>query len=201
MQANEGSLIETSATLEEFFHRRVDDGLERQGLDGPGETRWYLVQLLCTGASGRRLFEDSDTGTRPPPFAELYRRAAQAPSEAVRRAELQRLGDLAMLVCSLFAGSLRRKPIKIDYVIAMGGAAYGSLADAPACRCALSEVFTDLAEHFTDYAIALSRIGDADEARSRPASLLQRWEDTRHPALARELRAHGVFVDGAGTCH
>jgi len=208
VSTDQASLIETSATLEEFFHQRVDDGLERCGLDGPDETRWYLVQLLCTGATGRRLFEDSDVGSRPPPLADLHRRAVEAPTESARRAELKRLGDLAMLVCSLFSGSLRRKPIKVDYVIAMGGAAYGTLADAPSCRSALAEVFTDLADHFTDYAIALSCVGEADPSASSealpPPSLserLARWEDTRHPGLARELQAGGVFVNGSVARH
>ena len=54
-------------------------------------------------------------------------RGTDAPSE--RNRALQRLGDVSLFIAGFFAGSFARKLVDIDYHIAMGGRAYGSLAD------------------------------------------------------------------------
>jgi hypothetical protein len=54
--------------------------------------------------------------------------ALEAPSAVERERGLQRLGDVSLFIAGFFAHSFARKLIDIDYHIAMGGRAYGTLA-------------------------------------------------------------------------
>ena len=62
--------------------------------------------------------------------------AGGAPTVAERERGLQRLGDVSLFVAGFFAHSFARKLIDIDYHIAMGGQAYGTLALGLATRVA-----------------------------------------------------------------
>ena len=61
----------------------------------------------------------------------LFAEALDAPDDATASALLQRLGDVALFVAGFLAGSFARRSVDIDYHIAMGGRAYGALAQAP----------------------------------------------------------------------
>ena len=54
--------------------------------------------------------------------------ALEAPTAQERERGLQRLGDVSLFMAGFFAHSFARKLIDIDYHIAMGGRAYGTLA-------------------------------------------------------------------------
>lgn len=190
------ALISRSTSLEDFFRQRVEDVVARHGIDDAQETRWYLVRLLCDYSRSSR-FHDEGTAATLVPLAEYYGRALEAGSHGERRLHLRRLGDVALFVASLFGGALARRPVDVGYYISMGGGAYAALADesAPSARDrALADVFAALAARFEDYVTALSEI---PERRAPQESLLEeidRWEATRHPALARRLRERGVFL-------
>ena len=62
------------------------------------------------------------------PLVVLMSEALEAPSAGDRNRGLQRLGDVSLFVAGFFAQSFARKLIDIDYHIAMGGSAYGTLA-------------------------------------------------------------------------
>ena len=66
------------------------------------------------------------------PLALMLADAAQASNAEQRSRILQRLGDVSLFMAGFFAQSFERKLVDIDYHIAMGGRAYGTLAET--CR-------------------------------------------------------------------
>ena len=55
--------------------------------------------------------------------------AAAAQSAQQRDEALRRLGDVSLFVAGFFAQSFARRLVDVDYHIAMGGRAYGTLAE------------------------------------------------------------------------
>jgi hypothetical protein len=88
--------------------------------------------------------------------------ALEAPSASERNRALQRLGDVSLFIAGFFAGSFARKLIDIDYHIAMGGRAYGSLADfmSRGRGQALAGVFEELAQKFQRLVDALNEVSE-----------------------------------------
>ena len=76
---------------------------------------------------------------------------------------LQRLGDVSLFVAGFFAHGFTRRLIDVDYHIAMGGRAYGTLAVTPMTgpRRALSTVFGELASKFQPVVDAIGEIADS----------------------------------------
>jgi len=196
-QATSSKLISTSSNLQDFFHGKVQEVVDKHQIDGEDDTIWYLTQLLCSYSRTSRCFDARTDNATLTPLADYYREAIEALSDYERRQHLQRLGDMAIFVSSLFAGSLKRKPVNVSYYIGMGESAYGALADATVRNSrdkALVDIFADLSVRFADYVAALSEI-PARQPDER--SLLQQvteWEKSGHPGLARQLRAQGVFL-------
>ena len=195
------TLISPSSSLEDYFRSRVDAVVERHRIDGDEDTRWYLVRLLCDYSHGRRFHDAEHAESTIVPLATYYARACEASSDAERRQHLRRLGDVALFVSSLFSGALARRPVDVDYYVAMGGSAYASLAEgAPSStrERALADIFAALAARFGDYVAALSDIPERRDPERTLLGEIAEWELTRHPALARRLRERGVFLPVEG---
>ena len=203
--ATSNNLISTSHSLQDFFHHAVQEVVEKHHIDGGDDTVWYLTQLLCNYGCANRCFDNRGDNTTLTPLAEYYREAVEALSDHERRQHLQRLGDVAIFISSLFSGALKRKPVNVSYYIGMGESAYGALADASVRTSgdkAKAEIFADLSSRFSAYVAALS---DIPARPTDERSLLQQvteWEQTGHPGLARQLRARGVFLpEHSGQAH
>ena len=89
-----------------------------------------MVNLLTLFARSEQLFEISEGRMRLKPLVQMLAEALEAPSAQARERGLQRLGDISLFIAGFFAQSFARKLIDIDYHIAMGGRAYGTLASA-----------------------------------------------------------------------
>jgi hypothetical protein len=76
------------------------------------------------------LHEDAGLAGRAPTAGAMLADACEAPSHEARCHALQRLGDVSLFFAGFFSGSFARKLVDIDYHIAMGGRAYGTLAGA-----------------------------------------------------------------------
>jgi single-stranded DNA-specific DHH superfamily exonuclease len=89
--------------------------------------------------------------------------ALEAPSTQDRHRGLQRLGDVSLFIAGFFAQSFARKLIDIDYHIAMGGRAYGTLAVAHSRgpRRVLGAVFAELAQKFQPLVDALNELAES----------------------------------------
>jgi hypothetical protein len=114
--------------LREFFHDSVQAALRKQRVDVDDHTEHYVVNILTMFARSEELYDST-----PEAFASSPRHMLAAASEASspqqRDEALRRLGDVSLFVAGFFAQSFARKLVDIDYHIAMGGRAYGTLAD------------------------------------------------------------------------
>ena len=139
----------TTENLGQFFFDAIEDVCARQQLSLEDETRIYLVRLLEHFTQPQALIGASQR-TAHRALALLMAEATAARREAERRDGLRRLGDIALFIAGFFPGSLRRRPVDVDYYVGMGGTAYGLVADmhTGARWTGLRQVFSELAEKF-----------------------------------------------------
>ena len=184
-------------SLREFFRDSVHDALARQQVGVDDHTEHYVVNLLTMFARSEALFEPTPDGPRLKPLALMLAEAASAPSSEQRRRTLQRLGDVSLFVAGFFSHGFARRLVDVDYHIAMGGRAYGTLADtcgSGARGRALAGVFAELAAKFQRLVDALNDVSemswrntDRDVLR-----LYEVWLRTGSPRAHSLLRELGV---------
>jgi alkylated DNA nucleotide flippase Atl1 len=178
--------------LHEFFRDSVRAALERQHIGIEDHTEHYVVNLLTMFARSEALFEPTPDGPRLRPLALMLADAGAAPTRAERLRTLQRLGDVSLFVAGFFARSFARRLVDIDYHIAMGGRAYGTLADTCGSGSrgrALAEVFAELAQKFQRVVDALNDVSEMAQRHDQRDVLRQYeiWLKTGSP------RAHGIL--------
>jgi hypothetical protein len=187
----------TSTSVEDFFRDALGSALENQKVDASPEAVRYVVNLLSAFARSDRLYEHSEHGYGLKPLALIYADAAFSENAAERQHALRRLGDVALFISGLFSHSLRRKHVDVDYYVAMGGSAYGLLSSSTsrsARAAALSPVFAELSQKFTDFVDALAEVGE-DASFSNDADLLRSYELWLHTGsrrAAKHLRRAGI---------
>src|ERR1700736_5403635 len=165
--ANPGRLIPV-ANLREFFHDALQGAFAKQHLCVEDQTEHYVVNVLTLFARSEALYERTPSGTRLKPLAVMLAEALEAPSAQDRQRGLQRLGDVSLFIAGFFAQSFARKLIDIDYHIAMGGRAYGTLAEtlSRGRSRVLGNVFSELAEKFQPMVDALNEVSETSYAHS-----------------------------------
>ena len=137
--------------LREFFHDSVQKALRNQQVEVDDHTEHYVVNLLTMFARSEELYEKTPEGVRLKPLAHMLADATSAPSSQQRDEALRRLGDVSLFIAGFFAQSFARKLIDNDYHIAMGGRAYGTLAENLRYSMrgqAIAAVFLELAAKF-----------------------------------------------------
>jgi hypothetical protein len=151
------------ANLREFFRDALKSTFAKRRLTVEDQTEHYVVNLLTLFARSEALYERTPNGTRLKPLVVMLSEALDAPSQQARHCGLQRLGDVSLFVAGFFAQSFARKLIDIDYHIAMGGRAYGTLAAAHARgpRRVLGTVFAELASKFQPLVDALNELAES----------------------------------------
>ena len=184
-------------SLQEFFKDSVAAAMQKQGVAADDHTAYYVVNLLTLFARQEALYERSKTGPGLQPLALLLAEAADAPDREARNAVLRRVGDTSLFVAGFLSDGFARKLVDVDYHIAMGGRAYGSLADssraAPRGR-SIAGVFTELALKFRELVDALNEIADS----ARPPChddllrLYELWIKTGSKRAAGRLRELGL---------
>jgi hypothetical protein len=148
--------------LMEFFRDGFAKALAHQHVSLDEHTSHYVVSLLVLYSRTEASHRDMRPGQRWVSPAELLARASAAASFAQREALLQRLGDISLFVAGFFAQGFERRLVDVDYHIAMGGRAYGTLAAAPisGSRRTLCSVFGELARKFQPVVDAIAEISD-----------------------------------------
>ncbi len=196
----DGPLLQV-ASLEEFFRDALHGATEKQKLALDDHTERYVVNVLTRFSRAEAFYEPTPDGPRLRPLALMLKAAVEARTAAERERALQRLGDVSLFVAGFFSHGFARKLIDVDYHIAMGGRAYGSLADG-ARHGALSRargVFAELARKFRDLVDALNEIADA----ARPPThddllrLYEVWMKTGSRRAEGRLRRLGVEPIGS----
>jgi hypothetical protein len=185
------------SSLREFFRDAFHEASEHQRLGIDEQTEAYVVNLLTMFSRADALYEQTPAGPRLKPLAIMLAEAAEAQTAAARQRALQRLGDVSLFIAGFFAQSFARKLVDVDYHIAMGGNAYGSLADTLQRSMSgrvVAGVFAELARKFQRLVDALNEVSemshphcDADVLR-----LYEIWIKTGSPRAHKILRELGV---------
>jgi len=183
--------------LQAWFGDCVRDAVRRTGLEADDATLWYLVNLLCVFSRTDQVFKATSDGARLPILVDCYTEALEAPTERERGFALQRLGDVALFVAGLYADSLQRRLVDIDYYIAMGREAYAALSDrlgAGIRARALAQVFAELGRKFTGFVDVLHEVAEATLSSDRRDWMrtYEIWVRTGSPRAERLLRERGI---------
>ncbi len=183
--------------LREFFHDSIQTALRKQRVDVDDHTEHYVVNVLTMFARSEELYEQTDEGMRLKPLAHMLAAAAEAPTPQLRDQALRRLGDVSLFVAGFFAQSFARKLVDVDYHIAMGGRAYGTLAESTRNSLrgqAFSAVFLELAQKFQRLVDVLNDVAEmAYEHSDRDIlRLYEIWLKTGSPRAFSLLRRLGV---------
>lgn len=189
-----------ATNVQSYFHQSLNTALHNNHVNAEEETVGYLVRLLCNFMRSEQLFDAGEDGLRIKPLAFHYADAVHGTSRQDRHRALQRLGDVALFIAGLFADSLERKLVDIDYYIAMGGHAYGYLANNEH-RAVLIQVFSELSEKFVSFVDVLAEIGDQSHMQ-RDANIMRLyeiWLKTGSARAARRLRAVGIEPNAAAS--
>jgi hypothetical protein len=195
-QSESNGRVLAVANLREYFHEALQGALAHQRLAVEDQTEHYVVNLLTLFSRSEQLYEHSAGGVRLKPLVQMLSEALEAPSAHERELGLQRLGDVSLFIAGFFAHSFARKLIDIDYHIAMGGCAYGALANG-GCRGrrqVLGRVFAELAAKFLPLVDALGEISDAARRYTQAdvLRLYELWLKTGSPRARGLLRRLGI---------
>ncbi|HEY1724187.1 MAG TPA: hypothetical protein VGF89_02105 [Steroidobacteraceae bacterium] len=204
MQQSESDLgVLPVSSLREYFHDALQGALAHQHIAVDDQTEHYVVNLLTWFSRSEHLYQHGADGVRLRPLVQMLSDALEAPTAQQRELGLQRLGDVSLFIAGFFAHSFARKLIDIDYHIAMGGRAYGTLSSglARGRRRVMSRVFGELADKFLPLVDALGEISDASR-RYSPADVLRLyeiWLKTGSPRARALLRQLGVEATPVAT--
>jgi hypothetical protein len=189
--------------LREFFHDSVQKALRNQRLDVDDHTEHYVVNVLTMFARSEELYERTAEGVRLKPLAHMLADASAAQSTQQRDEALRRLGDVSLFVAGFFAQSFARKLIDIDYHIAMGGRAYGTLAENMRYSMrgqAFAAVFLELAGKFQRLVDVLNDVAEMAYQHTDKdiLRLYEIWLKTGSPRAFAILQRLGVAPVNAG---
>jgi len=209
MQITRDRSLVAVSSLREFFRDALHEATEHQNLEIEEQSEQYVVNLLTMFSRADALYEKTPEGLRIRPLAHMLAEALDAPSAAARQRALQRLGDVSLFIAGFFARSFARKLIDIDYHIAMGGSAYGSLADSmqrSASGRAIGAIYAELAQKFQRLVDALNEVSEMSYVHS-DADILRLYEiwmktgSARAHALLDRLGVRPVNQGGLGVPH
>jgi hypothetical protein len=183
--------------LREFFHDSVQMALRKQQVAVDDHTEHYVVNVLTKFARSEELYEQTSEGTRLKPLAHMLAEASEAPTQQQRDDALRRLGDVSLFIAGFFAQSFARKLVDVDYHIAMGGRAYGTLADTMRGSIrgqAFATVFLELAQKFQRLVDVLNDVAEMAHEHSDKdiLRLYEIWLKTGSPRAYNILRRLGV---------
>jgi hypothetical protein len=183
--------------LQEFFHDSVQQALQNQHVEVGAQTEHYLVTVLTRFARSAEYFDGAEGARGQRPLANLLAEALEAPEPAQRRERMQRLGDVSLFMAGFFAQSFARRLVDVDYCIAMGGRAYGSLAESWRGKVrgpVFAMLFAELAGKFQRLVDVLNEV--ADMARPQTDQdvlrLYEIWLKTSSPRARRLLQSRGI---------
>lgn len=192
--------LATTESLFGFFYDRVHSARRNQRVPLSDETEFYLVNLLVGFLRSAKLFRPEGTQVDRVPLA-IRLGQAQHLSREERYRQLKHVGDYTLYMTGFFAESLRRGLVDLDYYIALGGSAYGSISRGTGRRGDVSEdLFGELSEKFARCAGVLAEVSDgARGSTSRDVlALYEAWLSHQSESARRRLEELGVTLPGPG---
>jgi hypothetical protein len=191
MSTQEPEFVMPVNNLTEYFRDALDKALAHQHVTLDEHSAHYVVNMLTLFSRAEHSHAELRRGQRWVCLAELLIAATEARTPAEREAALQRLGDVSLFVSGFFAHGFSRRLVDVDYHIAMGGRAYGTLAASltRGPRRALGQVFAELARKFQPLVDSLGEVADSARVWSQHdvLRLYEVWLKTGSP------RAHGLL--------
>jgi len=189
--------------LREFFHDSVQKALRNQRVAVDDHTEHYIVNVLTMFARSEELYEKTPEGVRLKPLAHMLADASAAQSSVQRDETLRRLGDVSLFVAGFFAQSFARKLVDVDYHIAMGGRAYGTLAENMRNSMrgqAFATIFLELAGKFQRLVDVLNDVAEMAYTHTDKdiLRLYEIWLKTGSPRAFAILQRLGVAAVQAG---
>jgi hypothetical protein len=183
-----------------FFRESVERSMHALRLRAAEHTVHYVVNLLALYARAERFYERTAEGPDLKPLATMLSDALEAPSLARRQAALRRLGDVALFVGGFFANSFTRRLVDVDYYIAMGRNAYGSLSHSLLAE-RQAAVYAELAGKFGGFVEVLSEVSTSNrpDSDSNILRLYEIWLRTGSDRARRRLTSLGVLPTPHGT--
>jgi hypothetical protein len=183
--------------IAEYFMDSVSTAVFNQHVVVEDETILYVVNLLSSCLRTEQFFQATPDGAVMPPLALLFAEAVEAEKLADRQIAFRRLGDLALLTAGLFSGSFSRKTVDVDYYIAMGGGAYGSLASMvgnSSRERVFKSIFEELSVKFPVFVDVLGEVGENAHFGKQTdlLRLYEIWMRTGSQRAADHLRELGI---------
>lgn len=190
---HETPTLVTAHDLRDHFQRAVANANDQQQQPLSDASSRYLGDLLTEFSHTGRLFEGAADSRGLPPLADLYAEARSATHARDRLRALRRLGDVALMVAGVFSDYLKRRIVDVDYYVAMGGSAYGALADYS------SDIYCELSEKFV---CCMDVLGEACTSHAPNSDVLrdyELWLRTGSARHARRLASLGIPVSANAT--
>ena len=192
---NKNILAEVDAKA--FFEDAVQSAIAHQHLKIHHETAIYLINLLYIAIHTERVFDMDSNRQGHKPLALIYGEALDAPSISHRDMALKRLGDISLFISGVFANSLKRSLVDVDYYINMGGNAYSFLAESRRVSRqtdAYKIVYLELSEQFTSLVDVLAEV--CEESHGDTSADIMRlyeiWQRTGSQRSLKKLRSVGI---------
>jgi hypothetical protein len=173
----------------EYFKGLIDRALQHQRLDSSESTTFYIVQLLAGYVTAGGSLDDE-------PMALRLARALQ--TGGVRQREgLRQIGDLSLFISGFFSDSLNRRLVDVDYYVALGGYAYGSLGRHD--EDSRARIFAELAEKFVRYVDVLCEVSERTTLASNAdlLRLYEKWLRTGSPRDGERLAERGIVPNAS----
>lgn len=175
----------------EYFKELVETAMQHQRLAAREMTSFYLVNLLAG-------FMHFDQARRhdSEPLGVRFAKALQA-GGAVQRDGLRHVGDRSLFISGFFSDSLNRSLVDVDYYIALGERAYGSLARQS--DDAFADVFDELSEKFSGFVDVLGEVSERTALASNTdlLRLYEKWLRTRSPRSGDLLAERGIVPNAS----
>lgn len=163
-------LVRAQSPLE-FFKEEVEAACERQQLRPQPLTSFYVVTLLSEFTYRRRNTASESMAQGEALGLMLLRALNSGGTE--QRLGLKQVGDLSLFISGFFSDSLRRSLVDVDYYVAVGGYAYGSLSATSADT--LAPIYAELSDKFVAFVDVLSDIS-ARVSLTNDSDLLRIYE-------------------------
>lgn len=172
-----------SPTLYQFFHRQLEHGFRKRGLDEP-DTVDYISDILTRFAHNERLYLIRDSDGKPLEYLydlqNAWRLAQGAEGGRASRAQerqiIKHIGEYSLFMSGLFKQRLESRG-ELHYYIANGSSAFWHCADHEHGNPKHHQLFRRLHYNFSHIVGALDRL-------RRNNFTLQPMEGQLHPATA-----------------
>jgi len=157
----------------EYFKELVESAMQHQQLAARELTSFYLVNLLAGF-----VHLDSAPAAIDEPLGVRFAKALQA-GGSEQRDGLRKVGDASLFISGYFSDSLNRSLVDVEYYIAIGERAYGSLARQS--DDAFAEVFDELSGKFCGFVDVLGEVSERTALTSNTdlLRLYEKWLRTR----------------------